>query len=88
MKFKIGDKVTLAKIPNWVKSLPAETRLAFELCLDKSYSIVEITVDGHLVLDVSSDVDPVLGGKFNDIRVESKYVAPMSKGRPNRTTPS
>lgn len=76
MKYKIGDKVTLAKIPKWAKTLPADTRLAFKICLHKSYAVIEITPDGLLVLDVSADVDPVLGGKFNDIRVEPKYVLP------------
>lgn len=76
MKYKIGDRVVLAKIPEWVQTLPAESRLAFKVCLYKAYSIVEIDPNGLLVLDVSSDVDPVLGSKFNDIRVESKYVTP------------
>lgn len=77
MNYKVGDRVTLAKMPKWVKALPEETRLAFITCLHKSYPVTEITQDGLLVLDVSRDVDPLLGSKFNDIRVESKYVEPV-----------
>lgn len=78
----------LAKIPKWAKSLSAESQLAFKICLHKIYPITGITPEGLLVLDVSADVDTALGSKFNDIRVESKYVAPVSKGNSNRITPS
>lgn len=76
MRYRIGDRVKFVKMPKWVKALPEESRLAFALCLHKSYPVVEITEEGLLVLDVSADVDPVLRSKFNDIRIESKYVAP------------
>lgn len=74
MDHKEGDFVILVKIPDGVERLPAETQRAFQLCLKKSYRIVEITDDGLLVLDVSRDVDPVIGGKYNDLRVEADCV--------------
>lgn len=74
MKYEIGDRVMLAKTPGWAKSLPEESQLAFKICLHKIYPITEITPEGLLVLDVSADVDAVLGSEFNDIRVEPKYV--------------
>lgn len=74
MDHKQGDLVFLVKAPDGVERLPAETQRAFDLCLKKSYRIAEITGDGLLVLDVSRDVDPVLGGKYNDLRVEADCV--------------
>lgn len=74
MDHKEGDFVTLVKIPDGVERLPVETQQAFQLCIKKSYRITEITDDGLLVLDVSHDVDPVLGGKYNDLRVEAGCV--------------
>jgi len=70
MDHKEGDLVILMKAPDGVERLPAETQRAFQLCLKKSYRIAEITDEGLLVLDVSHDVDPVIGGKYNDLRVE------------------
>lgn len=74
MDHKEGDFVVLVKAPEGVERLPAETQQAFKLCLNKSYRITEITDDGLLVLDVSRDVDPVIGGKYNDLRVEADCV--------------
>lgn len=74
-KYKSGDIVTLRKIPDWVKSMPAETQQVFKVCLGKSYLITEITPEGFLVLDVSKDADPLIGGKFNDIRIEPDFVS-------------
>lgn len=76
MDHKEGDLVTLIRIPEGVGRLPAETQRAFQICLKKSYRITEITDDGLLVLDVSHDVDPVIGGKYNDLRVEADCVRP------------
>lgn len=76
MDHKEGDFVTLVKAPDGVERLPAETQRAFQLCLKKPYRITEITDDGLLVLDVSHDVDPVIGGKYNDLRVETDCVQP------------
>lgn len=85
MKYRIGDRVMLAQIPKWAKSLPPESQLAFKICLHKFYPITEITSDGLLVLDVSADVDPVLGSKFNDVRVEPKYVRRMRRNNAPHT---
>lgn len=74
MEHREGDFVTLVKIPEGTERLPAETQQAFQHCLQKSYRITEITDDGLLVLDVSRDVDTVVGGKFNDLRVEPDCV--------------
>jgi hypothetical protein len=74
MNYKIGDRVTLIRIPDGIESLPEETRKAFAICLNRSYQIIEIDNNGLLVLDVSKDVDSVVGGKYNDLRIESECV--------------
>lgn len=74
--YEVGDLVRLMEMPAWVKDLPEESRLAFRTCHRRAYKIAHITRDGLLVLDVSRDVDPVLGTKHNDLRVEAQYVAP------------
>ena len=72
--FKVGDWVVLAALPEWVSRLPAESQAVFRFCLGRAYRVAEITEHGFLVLDVSIDVDKVLGGYMNDIRVETDYV--------------
>lgn len=76
MSYEVGDLVRLTEMPAWVKDLPEESRLAFKTCYRRAYKIASITRDGLLVLDVSRDVDAVLGTQHNDLRVEPAYVTP------------
>lgn len=74
MDYKVGDKVVLVTVPKGIDGMPLETKRAFELCLNRAYDISDITEEGLIVLDVSKDVDPILGGRFNDLRVEEYCV--------------
>jgi hypothetical protein len=73
---KIGDRVTLARLPDWVDKLPPESQAVFRFCVGKTYRISELTEHGELVLDVSVDADAHFGGYMNDIRVDPEYVVP------------
>ena len=77
--FRPGDWVTLIILPSWVDRLPPESQAVFRFCVGRAYRVDDITPDGELVLDVSSDIDPLFGGYANDIRVEPEYVLPCSK---------
>ena len=72
---KIGQRVKLARLPPWVADLPQESRNVFNFCVGRIFPISEIDQHGLLVLDVSKDVDPRLGGFMNDIRVEPEFVS-------------
>jgi hypothetical protein len=61
-------------IPDWVAKLPKKSRDIFHFCLGRPYKVLEIDNNGFLVIDVSPEVDERFGGKFNDLRVEPKYV--------------
>jgi hypothetical protein len=61
-------------LPPWVSKLPVESQRVFEFCLGRRYRVEEIDEHGHLVLDVSADIDERFGGFMNDIRVEPEYV--------------
>lgn len=74
MKFNIGDRVVLVSLPKGLDRLPADTQRAFQVCLNRHYAVIDITEDGLYVLDVSKDVDPIIGGKYNDIRVEEEHL--------------
>ena len=73
VEIRPGDWVVLATLPPWVSKLPPDTRQVFDFCLGRRYR-VEGIVGGHLVLDVSPDIDARFGGFRNDIRVEPFYV--------------
>ena len=73
-----GDWVILTTLPPWVSQLPNESQRAFAFCVGRSYRVDEIDKHGHLVLDVSADIDARFGGYMNDIRVEPEYVAPAT----------
>jgi hypothetical protein len=77
--YSIGDVVVMPSLPEWVERLEPESRRVFEYCVGRPYRIVEIDDNGHLVLDVSPDVDALLGGYMNDIRVEPELVRPASE---------
>ena len=76
MSYQVGDLVRFTTMPDWVRHLPPESQLAFKTCFRRAYKIAQITRDGMLVLDVSRDVDAVLGTQNNDIRIEPAYVSP------------
>lgn len=82
-KLNVGQYVIFEKLPDWVSILPAETRRIFEFCQGKPYPIAEIQKD-MLVLDVSSDVDAKFGGRFNDLRIEAKFVRAVGPPRKPR----
>jgi hypothetical protein len=69
-----GDWVTFKLMPKWVSQLPMGSQEVFRLCIGKTYRVDEITKEGLLVLDVSTDADRKFGGFMNDIRVEPMYV--------------
>ena len=69
-----GQWVCFSSLPTWVERLPIESQDVFRFCLGKRFRVDEITDDGLLALDVSEWVDPVFGGRFNDIRVEPEHV--------------
>jgi hypothetical protein len=71
---RVGDWVVLAELPPWTADLPQESRAVFRHCMGHAFQVTEIDANGNLVLDVSSRVDPVFGGDFNDLRVEPRFV--------------
>ncbi len=72
---KIGDWVILKILPPWVSQLPPESQAVFKFCVGRTYRLVDIDQHGHLVLDVSPDIDHHFEGYGHDIRVEKAYVA-------------
>jgi len=79
MSYQVGDLGRLTTMPAWVKDLPEESRLAYNTCCRRAYKIAQITRDGLLVLDVSRDVDALLGTRHNDLRIEPDYVTPARR---------
>jgi hypothetical protein len=71
---KPGDRVLLVTLPEWVDKLPPESQAVFRFCVGRIYRVSEISPEGEIVLDVSTDVDARFGGVMNDIRVEPEYV--------------
>lgn len=76
LDYKIGDTVKLVKTPGWVESLSLETQKVFKSCVNRFYQIIDITLDGHLVLGARRSRNRSLGSEFNDIRVDPRYVVP------------
>ncbi len=74
--YQEGDRVRFATLPGWVAGLPEESRAVFHRCLGKVFSIAEITQEGFVVLDVADEVDALVGGFKNDIRLEPEFVEP------------
>ena len=76
-KYKIGDWVTIVKIPPDIgNETEMNTKRVFEICIGKTYPIQGFDKYGHLELDVSKDVDHVVGGFMNTIWIEAKFVIP------------
>ena len=72
-----GSRVRFLKMPEWVASLPEESRRVFEFCLGRVYQVEEVDERGLFVLDVSGDVDSQFGGFGNDIRLEAEFLEEM-----------
>lgn len=71
---QVGSKVRFARMPEWVGSLPEESRRVFEFCLGQVYRVDEVDEQGLFVLDVSGNVDGRFGGIRNDIRLEAEFL--------------
>lgn len=69
-----GSKVRFVKMPDWVATMPKESRRVFEFCFGRTYLIEEIDSHGLFVLDVSVDIDKRFGGVGNDIRLEAEFL--------------
>jgi len=65
-------------MPEWVGTLPEESRRVFEFCLGRIYTVEEVDEQGLFVLDVSGDIDQRFGGFRNDIRVEAEFLEEVS----------
>jgi hypothetical protein len=72
---KAGTAVRFVKMPDWVATLPEQSRRVFESCYGRTYRIQDIDENGLCVLDVSADIDHQFGGFMNDIRLEPDYLA-------------
>jgi hypothetical protein len=69
-----GNIITFSRMPDWVNSLPEESRRVFRACFGKSFHVSEIDQNGLCVLDVSQLIDPMFGGTGNDIRLETEFL--------------
>lgn len=67
-----GSLVKFVRMPEWVESLPKESREVFIHCLGKPFPVIEFDESGLCVLDVSAEVDAKFGGLMNDLRIEMK----------------
>ncbi len=81
--FSVGDRVRLTVLPPWVPQLPLSSQGVFRHCVGKAFRIVEIDEHGHLVLDVSREVDAFAGGTHHDIRVEPDFVERVPRVDPS-----
>jgi hypothetical protein len=69
-----GSTVRFAKMPEWVATLPEESRRVFEFCLGRRYRVEEIDGQGLFVLNLSADIDERFGGFMNDLRLEAEFL--------------
>jgi hypothetical protein len=67
-------------MPEWVGSLPEESRRVFEFCLGRLYRVEKVDEHGLFVLDVSGNVDRRFGGFRNDIRLEAEFLEEILEG--------
>ena len=72
-----GSTVRFLRMPEWVASLPEESRRVFEFCLGRVYQVGVVDEQGLFVLNVSGDVDQRFGGFRNDIRLEAEFLEEM-----------
>lgn len=70
--FKIGDRVILDHDHNW-DGMPLESRAAFRYARYHYCPIRGFTDEGLAILELQAG-DAELGGKFNDIRIESEHL--------------
>jgi hypothetical protein len=80
---KVNDWVVLKNLPPWVEQLPEESQEVFRLCVGRTYQVVEIDQNGLFVLDVR-EVDEIVGGFMNEIRVEETYLM-LAKRQPSQS---
>ena len=73
-----GSTVRFSRMPEWVQTLPEESRRVFEYCLGRAYPVEGVDEHGHFILDVSGDVDQRFGGSRNDIRLEAEFLEELS----------
>ncbi|HEX4953083.1 MAG TPA: hypothetical protein VF017_06785 [Thermoanaerobaculia bacterium] len=73
-----GSRVRCSRMPEWVASVPEESRRVFELCLGRVYWVEAVDEQGLFVLDVSGDIDHRFGGFLNDIRLEAEFLEELS----------
>jgi hypothetical protein len=50
---KAGDIVTFTRMPEWVSSMPSDSRSVIRACLGKRFRVTEIDGNGLCVLDVT-----------------------------------
>ncbi len=75
---RAGSRVRFSRMPEWVGSLPEESRRVFEFCLGRVYRVKDVDEHGLCVLDVSADVDQRFGGVGNDVRLEAEFLEELS----------
>lgn len=76
MDYNVGDSVKLIKKPGWVESLSLESQKNFDARMNRTYQVIDITLDGLLVLDARKHVEKVGGEKFIELRVDPRCVHP------------
>ena len=71
---KKGDVVRFWKLPDWLDSLPEESRVVFKACLGHNFRISGMDTDGLFILDVSRLVDEKFGGFMNELHLEGEWL--------------
>jgi hypothetical protein len=83
-KYKIGDLVTIIKVPPDLRDNPElKTKTVFETCLGNTYPIQGFDQYGHLELAVGKDTDSLVGGYMNTIWIEPEFVRPAKREKKN-----
>jgi len=76
-----GDSVLIVSIPSSVKSMPLDTRRAFELSVGHQFLVRGRNELGWLELNVGRVVDKALGSFMNTIWIEPKFVRVVRRKR-------
>ena len=74
-----GDEVLFAVYPDWVSSLPEDSRRVFKKCFGKVFRVAEIHKNGLYELCVADLIDPLYGGYKNSIYLEKIYLKKIEK---------
>jgi hypothetical protein len=77
---RAGDWVILKTLTSWVAKLTPDSQQMFAFCVGRAFRVDATDEHGHLVLDVSAEVDARFGGYMNDIRVDAEHVALTPSG--------